>query len=213
MAIETRETPTGLAAGTARLDDRARWAVLGAVLPRSRGRPHALSALRGAPLAALLLVFVGACGGGSAQKPPSLSGWLSADPAKQTAVLTLRAGEGSIPGYGFNGYSRGQVLVEIPTGWRILVRCKNVASSVRHSCAIVDNSVSTVPAFPGAATPDPMVGLAPGLSASFSFVAGRAGVYRIACLVDDHEGGDGMWDVLRVGGTRRPAVLLLRRRP
>jgi hypothetical protein len=113
----------------------------------------------------------------------------------------------------FNGYSRGQVLVEIPTGWRITVRCVNAASLANHSCAITDNSLSTRPAFRDAATPDPAGGLQPGGSASFSFLASRPGVYRIASLVDDDEIGNGLWDTLQVGGTARPSVTLARASP
>jgi hypothetical protein len=113
----------------------------------------------------------------------------------------------------FNGYSRGQVLVEVPTGWRIIVRCVNAASLANHSCAITDNSLSTQPAFRDSATPNPVSGLEPGRSASFSFVANRPGVYRIASLVDDDEIGNGLWDTLQVGGTARPAVTLARRSP
>ena len=163
-------------------------------------------------LAAALVALVAGCGG-TAQKPLALSRWLSASPAKKSVSLTLFAGEGSIPGYGFNGYSRGQVLVQVPRGWRVVVRCVNTASSARHSCTVVDNSLSTGPAFPGAGTPGSSIGLAPGRSASFSFLASRSGVYRIACLVDDDEIGDGMWDALEVGGTNRPLVRLLRRVP
>jgi sulfocyanin SoxE-like protein len=125
-------------------------------------------------------------------------------------VLTLRAdGNGTSLG-DFNGYSRGQVLVEVPHGWRVTVHCLNV-SSTRMSCAIVSNSLSARPAFPGAATPNPTVGLDTGSSATFSFVARRDGTYRIACLVDDEEVGNGMWDALQIGGTQRPTARLLRR--
>jgi hypothetical protein len=129
-------------------------------------------------------------------------------------VLTLVPADHSPwTSYNFNGYSRDQVLVEVPLGWRVVVRCVNTVSSARHSCAIVDNSLSTGPAFPGASTPDPLVGLNPGHSATFSFLASRPGAYRIACLVDDNEIGNGIWDGLQVGGTERPLVLLLRKIP
>lgn len=81
------------------------------------------------------------------------------------------------------------------------------------SCAIVSNGLSRTAAFPGAATPDPTVGLSSGSSATFSFVATKAGAYRIACLVDDEEIGNGMWDGLQVGGTAKPIVRLVRRSP
>lgn len=91
-------------------------------------------------------------------------------------VLTLVPGDHSPrTSYNFNAYSRGQVLVEVPLGWRVVVRCINTVSDGPHSCAIVDNSLSTGPAFPGASTPDPQRGLDPGQSATFSFLASRPG--------------------------------------
>ncbi|HEY2438296.1 MAG TPA: sulfocyanin-like copper-binding protein, partial [Solirubrobacteraceae bacterium] len=74
--------------------------------------------------------------------------------ARKMAVLTLRV-HGDGRGLGdFNGYSRGQVLVQIPAGWRISVRCVN-DSSVPRSCSIVENSLSTGSALPRASTPNP----------------------------------------------------------
>jgi hypothetical protein len=122
--------------------------------------------------------------------------------------LTLTvSGNGSSLG-AINGYSRGQVLVKIPVGWRVLVHCTNRAPVVNQSCAITGSSLATRPAFPGSATPDPIKGIEPGKSASFSFVASRPGAFRIASLVDNEEVGNGTWDALQVGGTRRPAVAL-----
>lgn len=138
--------------------------------------------------------------------------WISATPAQKLAVLTLRVHGDGVSIGDFNGYSRGQVLVEIPVGWRVDVRCLNRASTA-ESCAIVDNSLSATPAFPGAATPNPTVGLNPGSSASFSFVASRSGAYRIASLVGDQEVGNATWDALQVGGTSTATATLLRRLP
>ena len=126
--------------------------------------------------------------------------------------MTLRAGGNGLSLGDFNGYSRGQVLVEIPSGWRVTVHCLNM-SSAPMSCAVVSNSLSRSPAFPGAATPHPTVGLASGSTATFSFLATRAGSYRLACLVDNEEIGNGMWDALQIGGTGQPVVKLLRRIP
>ena len=124
----------------------------------------------------------------------------------------MRAGGNGVSLGNFNGYSRGQVLVEIPSGWRVTVHCLNAASAPM-SCAIVTGSLSKNPAFPGAATPDPLSGLPSGSSATFTFVATRAGAYRIACLVDDEEVGNGMWDGFQVGGTATPVVRLVRKIP
>ena len=138
--------------------------------------------------------------------------WLAVDQPHKLATLTLHANGNGVSLGNFNGYSRGQVLVEIPAGWRVTVRCVN-SSSAAQSCAIVSNSLSSGPAFAGAASPNPTTGLDPGSSATFSFLASRPGVYRIASLVDEEEIGNGMWDALQIGGTDKPAVRLLRRLP
>ena len=85
--------------------------------------------------------------------------WLTWNAAARTASLTLVAGyDGSNNGFNFDGYGRGQLLVRVPLGWRVTVTCRN-AGSMRHSCAIVRGAMTAVPAFPGATTPDPVLGL------------------------------------------------------
>jgi FtsP/CotA-like multicopper oxidase with cupredoxin domain len=131
--------------------------------------------------------------------------WLSWDRAGRTAQLTLVAGyNSSNNGFNFDGYGRGQLLVRVPLGWRLSVTCRN-AGSTRHSCAVVLGAQAAVPAFPGAATPHPVLGLRTGQTARFAFTASRAGAYRIACLVPGHEDAR-MWDVLVVGRVKRPSI-------
>jgi len=160
----------------------------------------------------LMLVIAAAGCAGAAQKPVPLNRWLSFSAAHKSVNLRLSPGGDSVSSYNFDGYKRGEVLVQVPRNWRVVVHCLNRASSSHHSCAIVQGTESTVPAFPGAATPNPQVGLAPGSSASFSFLASRPGAYRIACLVPNHE-LNGMWNVFQVGGAPRPSVTLLRSYP
>src|SRR5437588_7407054 len=150
--------------------------------------------------------------GGSAGRRFQPGRWLSWDAANKVAPITVRANGNGVSLGGFNGYSRGQVLVEVPGGWRVVVRCLN-SSSTAQSCAIVENSLSRGPAFHGAASPNPTVGLDPGSSATFSFLAYRPGTYRIASLVDDQEIGNGVWDALQIGGAGEPSVRLLRPHP
>ena len=141
----------------------------------------------------------------AAAATPPVSSWLSSDVVQKTVSLRLVAAyDGSNAGFNFDGYGRGKLLVRVPLGWRVLVTCRN-AGAVRHSCAIVLGAQSAAPAFRGAATPNPVRGLQPGKTARFAFVASRAGVYRIACLVPGYEQAR-MWDVLQVGGVRRPSI-------
>ena len=171
---------------------------------------------------ALAVVAVGllpACGGSSSSTSStpaagtSASGgqpasatqakWLVANDTNKSATLVLDAAKGSAnSGYNFNGFAKGQMVVSVPTGWKITVRCKNDSTTLPHSCAIVNSAGSTTPAFLGSAIPNPTTGLAPGASATFTFTATAAGTYRIDCLVPGHD-PLGMWNTLKVttGGT------------
>ena len=131
--------------------------------------------------------------------------FLSWDGARKVARLTLVAGfDHANNGFNFDGYGRGELLVTIPLGWRVVVTCENHGRS-RHSCAVVKGALSRKPAFPGAASPAPVTGLTPGSKSTFSFRATHPGSFRIACLVPGHEQAR-EWDVLDVVRARRPSI-------
>ena len=145
-------------------------------------------------------------GSGTGTLVTNSSQWLSYDSTARTAHLTLNAADGTANGgFNFNGYANGQMVVTIPTGWKVTVDCKNEATAVNHSCTIVQNEGNATPAFPGASTPDPVTGLAPGASATFEFTPTTAGDYRIECLVPGHDPA-GMWAVLKVVESGTPSV-------
>jgi Sulfocyanin (SoxE) domain len=153
-----------------------------------------------ATLAATLVLAL--TGGTSATSPAKYLRW---NAAARTAHLTLLAGlGGGNNGFNFDGYGRGELLVVVPLGARVVVDCEN-RGGARHSCAIVAGPLETTPAFRGASTPSPVAGLSPGAHATFSFRASRTGTYRIACLVPGHEQAR-MWDVLDVKRVRRPSI-------
>ena len=138
-----------------------------------------------------------------------LTRWLSYSTGSKAVSVTLIAGyNDAYNGFNFNGYAKGEVLVVVPRGWKVTVRCENEGAG-RHSCAVVRGAGSASPAFPGAASPRPSAGFAAGKSTTFSFTADELGTYRLACLVDQHEQA-GEWDVLEVTVARRPSVRLLR---
>lgn len=124
-------------------------------------------------------------------------------------LLLVGAADGSDGGFNFDGYGAGEMKVQVPLGWRVDVTCKNASNILSHSCAIVKDrrlSPEAAPiAFPGASTPAPHQGVPPGGVVSFRFVASKAGVYRIACLVSGHE-ADGMWDWLNVTKRGLPSL-------
>jgi hypothetical protein len=130
--------------------------------------------------------------------------------AKTVTVRLIAAYNDAYGGFNFDGYGKGQVLVDIPKGWRVDIKCTNDANDMRHSCAVVRGPGATAPEFPGWASTHPTVGLAPHASTSFSFVAARQGSFRIACLVPNHETA-GMWDVLDITHAQLPRAVLLRR--
>jgi uncharacterized cupredoxin-like copper-binding protein len=184
--------------------------------PRAIGRQ--LATLGIAVLAGLLLAACGSSpsgssggsgsGSGSATptpvpSAPATSGgssqYLSVDSASKSATLTL-----NINGYNFDGFSNGQMTVNIPEGWSVTVQCNNKAT-IPHSCAIVQSTSSTSPAFSGASTADPTSGLQPNASGSFTFTASSTGQFLIGCLVPGHMSA-GMWDHFDVTSSGSPSV-------
>lgn len=141
----------------------------------------------------------------AASPPPRPAQFLRADARTRTATITLIASyDSENSGFNFDGYSR-ELMWTVPRGWKVRVVCKN-RGPLRHSCAVVSGATSTKPAFPGASTPQPTSGLAPGTSATFSFRATKLGVFRFACLVTGHEQAR-MWDVFRVVRRGKPSVV------
>lgn len=127
--------------------------------------------------------------------------FLAVDRAHRAVTLTLVAAyDGANNGFNFDGYGRGELLLSVPLGWRVRIRCENRGPS-RHSCAVVTGPQTTTPAFRGAVTGE----LQAGTQETFSFRASRRGTYRLACLVPGHEEAR-MWDVLDVGKTSRVEI-------
>jgi hypothetical protein len=157
--------------------------------------------LRTLSAAALASTIVLAGAGPAVAARPNPAQFLSWSKARRLVHLTLLAGlGGSNNGFNFDGYGRGELLVRVPVGWRVVVDCEN-RGGMRHSCAIVKGALTVTPAFSGAST----AALSPGSKATFSFVAARSGAFRIACLVPGHEQAR-MWDVLDVGPGGKPSI-------
>jgi hypothetical protein len=131
--------------------------------------------------------------------------FLHVDTRHHVAALTLVAGyDSSNNGFNFDGYGRGELLVTVPLGWRVRVSCVN-RGGMRHSCAVVSAPMTATPAFRGASVPDPVQGLDPGSKAAFSFVASRAGSFRLASIVPGDEEAR-LWDVLEVARVAKPSI-------
>jgi len=142
------------------------------------------------------------------QAPPPPRRFLAVDAHRHRATITLIASyDGENGGFNFDGYSR-YLMWTVPRGWTVRVVCKN-RGPLRHSCAVVNGADSAQPAFRGATTPQPQIGLEEGHTADFTFRASKKGVFRFACLVPGHELAR-MWDVLKVTRGGKPSVVDLR---
>ena len=144
----------------------------------------------------------------AAPAPPPPHRFLAVDAHRHRVTITLIASyDGENGGFNFDGYSRF-LMWTVPRGWTVRVVCKN-RGPLRHSCAVVKGADSTKPAFPGAATPRPRLGLEAGHTARFTFHASKRGAYRLTCLVPGHEDAR-MWDVLKITRGGKPSVVDLR---
>ena len=144
----------------------------------------------------------------AAKGPPPPSKFLAVDAHRHRVTITLIASyDTENGGFNFDGYSR-YAMWTVPRGWTVRVVCTN-RGLIRHSCAVVQGAGSVQPAFRGANTPQPRIGLEAGHTARFAFRASKKGVYRFACLVPGHEDAD-MWDVLKITRGGRPRVVDLR---
>jgi hypothetical protein len=144
-----------------------------------------------------------------AGKPsPPPHDFLAVDTQRHRVTIMLIASyDGTNGGFNFDGYSR-YLMWTVPRGWTVRVVCRN-RGPLRHSCAAVQGASSARPAFRGAATPQPQIGLLTGQTASFTFRATRKGVYRLASLVPGDEAAR-LWDVLKIVRHGRPSVVDLR---
>jgi hypothetical protein len=143
----------------------------------------------------------------AAKGSPPPHKFLAVDARRHSVTITLIASyNGENGGFNFDGYSRF-LMWTVPRGWTVRVVCTN-RGPLRHSCAVVNGADSATPAFRGAETPQPQIGLEAGHTARFTFRASRSGVYRFACLVPGHEDAR-MWDVLKITRGGKPSVVNL----
>jgi plastocyanin len=136
----------------------------------------------------------------------TLDQWVSYDSATKTVTWKLEAGSPAVNlGLNFDGYDKGAMTVAVPVGWSVTVDFSNVGS-INHSAAVVTSTGTTL-VFPGAETPIPLAGTAPGQTATFTFTASQVGSYRMSCLIPGHETA-GMWVTLSVESGGVPNVHL-----
>ena len=141
----------------------------------------------------------------AAKAPPSPHKFLAVDAARHRATITLVASyDGANGGFNFDGYSR-TLMWTVPRGWTVRVVCENHGPQ-RHSCAVVRGANVSKPAFRGASTPQPGIGLEAGQTKRFTFRATKKSVNRFASLVPGDEVAR-MWDVLKITRGGKPSVV------
>ncbi len=130
--------------------------------------------------------------------------WVHGDTATNTATVAIIAGDGGVNGgMNFNGAINGQLTLDIPAGWNVVVNFRNADQMQPHSVIIIP-AVSPVPAtapapaFPGATSRRAMQGTATGGHETFHFTADHPGEFLIFCGVPGH-GAAGMWLKMHVG--------------
>jgi sulfocyanin len=162
---------------------------------------------------ALLLLATG-CGTTTEQSSPTSQTWLSVNKAQKSMILTVVANyDSSNGGMNFDGYSKGQMVVDVPQGWKVTVHFSNASGQITHSAMVVPfsshsdmNFTNSSMAFEGATTPNPSVGTAKGIYQDFTFTADKSGKYAIVCAVPSHA-AMGMWDTLNVvDSTSSPSI-------
>ena len=122
--------------------------------------------------------------------------FLTQDIKNKAVNLTVIAAYNAVNyGMNFNGFSKGNAIYKIPTGWTVNVKFEN-RSPVPHSLVVVEEDSATKlqvgkPYFKGATTPNATLATAP-KRASFSFVADEAGDYAFACAFPAHS-ANGQW--------------------
>lgn len=130
----------------------------------------------------------------------------------RTVELTLTAGkEGDPTEFTFSGYGEGAMTLTVPVGTMVVVHFVNTGT-IPHSLLVLPWTASQpplpqeTPAFPGASTTRPGVGLAPGHRETVSFEASRVGTYEFLCGIPGHALA-GMWDRLVVSSDASAALI------
>lgn len=129
------------------------------------------------------------------------------DSTTRTVYFKLIAADGDVNGgMNFNGFANGGFTLTVPLGWRVDISFTN-DSFMPHSAMVVpyaehdsDAFDNSMVAFPGAETPNPVVGSSKGSQQTFSFTASQTGTYAVVCAVPGHAMA-GMWDTLVVSSS------------
>ncbi|NMP21623.1 sulfocyanin-like copper-binding protein [Sulfobacillus harzensis] len=165
-----------------------------------------------------MLAACGAAPSHVAVSPPfNPAQWVTQNSAQKRVTFHLYAGEGNR--MTFNGYGNGQMVLTVPTGWKVSVRFENVDNAQAHSAMIVPLKFHTnteIPAsalaFSHASTPNPTMGSTYGVQQSFHFAANKSGTFALVCGIPGHA-AMGMWDTLVISPTAAHASVKIYTHP
>lgn len=112
--------------------------------------------------------------------------------AAATAAFTIVAGQGSANGgMNYNGTDKGRLTITVPVGAQVKLTLVN-KGDLPHSLQIIPFTTALPatavkqPAFPGAQTSQPDVGITKGQTAVAQFTAAKPGKYLFICGFPGH---------------------------
>jgi len=112
--------------------------------------------------------------------------------AAATAAFTVVAAQTAANGeLNFNGVDKGRLVITVPEGAAVQLTLRN-NGALPHSLEIIPytNTLPATaldtPAFPGAVTKNPQVGITKGQTAVVKFTAGKPGKYLLICGFPGH---------------------------
>ena len=108
------------------------------------------------------------------------------------AQFSIVAGQGAANGgINFNGTTNGKLVITVPVGAQVRLTMTN-QGDLPHSLEVIPatsqlpSQAVTPPAFPGAETSHPLVGITKGQTAAVQFTAAKPGEYLMICGFPGH---------------------------
>ena len=135
--------------------------------------------------------------------------------AGSSATFSLVAAQTAANGeMNFNGTAKGQLVITVPVGAAVQITLTN-KGSLPHSLEIIPDTKTLpaaaipTPAFPGAVTANPQVGINKGQTATVKFTAAKPGKYLLICGFPGHA-LLGMYGIFNVSptATAKPAMVI-----